>query len=218
MKQLFLLLAFVFFLAACKKDDPVQEPKACFTTNKRLYGAGETVQFNNCSQNYDRVLWEFGNGQTAESFNPTFSWQNKGAHVVWLTVWKGELSSRAGSQVSVADSTYMGFRALFSGWQGSYRDSVLKFRVYTRVGGQVIQQFETERKGSELRDTLETGIRVNSIDDSFVIHLVIRSKAGLADSLQTIPFNVTDALSNIPYTRNNFQFVSVDHTFTMFYK
>lgn len=216
-KYLFLVLV-TSLVVACRKDEPLEEPKACFGTDKRLYAAGEPVNFLNCSRNFDRVLWDFGNGQSSELVNPSFSWQQKGPHVVWLTVWKGELSSRAGSQVSVADCTFVGFRALFSNWQSGYRDSLLHFSVFSRIGNQVTKQLELEAKGSDLRDSLETGIRIEDAGAEFTIRLVVRSKSGLIDSLETLSYVIPDALSNIPPQRTSLRFMTVDHVFTMIYR
>ncbi|MBL7932945.1 MAG: PKD domain-containing protein, partial [Bacteroidia bacterium] len=130
----FLLFVFCF----CKKEEKVDEkPRACFNTNERMYGSGETVFFQNCSENFDRVEWDFGDGQTSTLENPTFSWQEKGRHLVNLRVFKNELSSSAALRITVADSTYAGFRADFSNWEPGYNDSLITFSVYSIIANEI---------------------------------------------------------------------------------
>jgi PKD repeat protein len=56
-------------------------PVAAFNYNVN----GATVSFNNASQNATTYSWDFGDGQTSTSVNPTHTYQTNGSYTITLT-------------------------------------------------------------------------------------------------------------------------------------
>lgn len=50
---------------------------------------GTHIQFNNLSQNYDSVFWDFGDNETSNEINPSHSYISNNNYIVTLTIYKG---------------------------------------------------------------------------------------------------------------------------------
>ncbi|HOZ87195.1 MAG TPA: PKD domain-containing protein [Bacteroidia bacterium] len=219
MHNIFYMLAVVLLLfASCKRKETLPDPRACFEVDKSLYKAGETIRFNNCSENFDRVEWNFRNGQVSTELNPTFSWDTKGPHLVTLTVYNKNGSSEVSRNIRVADSTYAGFRAIFSNWVNNYRDSIFTFSVYSLQNGYQTKLFQSTQSGNSMGGLIEAEVKVPDANEEFRIKLTMLTSGGNADSLITESFSVTDAVGNIPALSSQLKFVRVEHEFTLFYK
>lgn len=219
MRNCFYLLAVaVLLFESCKRKETVPDPRACFQNDKRLYKAGETVRFYNCSENFERAEWNFRNGQRSGELNPTFSWDTKGPHLVTLTVFSKNGSNEVSRTIHVADSTYAGFRAILGNWQKNYRDSTFTFSVYSLQNGQRTKLFQSTQTGAALGGLIETEVRVPDVNGEFQMEFTMRTAGGNADSLTTESFSVTDAVASIPALSSQLKFVTVEHAFILFYK
>lgn len=216
--RIYILAAASLLFGSCKRNGVIPDPRACFENDKRLYKAGETVRFTNCSENFDRVEWNFRDGQRSSDENPTFSWNTKGPHLVTLTVFNKNGSSEVSKNIHVADSTYAGFRAILSNWEKSYRDSIFTFSVYSLQNAQQIRLFQSTESGVSLGGLIETEVRVPDANEEFRIKFTMQTSGGNKDSLITESFSVTDAVANIPALSSQLKFVRVEHAFTLFYK
>lgn len=210
--------AVLLVLAACKKKESPVTPSACFETNKRLYKPDEPVLFENCSTNFERVEWNFGNGVTSTQTNPVFSWATKGPHPVRLTVFNKSLSSEVIKNITVADSTFAGLRASLSGWKSTYRDTVFTFIIFGIQGQQRVKLYQSTRSGASVSEPFETDLRGMNPEEEFRFRFVMRSAGGKADSLLTETFSINDAAAQIPALRSELAFVTVEHSFQIFYK
>ena len=76
------------------------KPVAKFTYTKNEL----KVILNNQSTNATSYAWNFGNGQTSTSQNPTITYATDGTYTISLTAKKGTLSDTYSQQVSVAAS------------------------------------------------------------------------------------------------------------------
>lgn len=210
------IAAFVMLLlCSCKKDKESEKlPNACFQTNERMYKSGETVFFQNCSENFDRVEWNFGNGQLSAAENPTFSWIEKGRHEVNLTVFKNGQSSNVSRRVTIADSTYAGFRADFSAWDSTYKDSLFTVSIYTMEGVDINTQFTQQGKPGSFA-FVDPPVHGKDVDSEFLIRLIVQTQGGQKDSITTGPFMITGAVNNFITLRSPLKFVTVDHIYTI---
>lgn len=94
MKQLFILILLYSFFAGCKKDkveEPLTELKACFGSKPNNPSDGK-VQFENCSENADSYLWNFGDGTTSTEFEPTHLYSGTFPFIVTLIAYDGTKS------------------------------------------------------------------------------------------------------------------------------
>src|SRR5688572_1653696 len=86
-------------LTSCKKKEPVAEPAikspvACYNSSTRLVKINDVVTFQNCSENFDRVEWNFGDGTSSTISEPSHIYDKRGIFEAVLTVFKGSASSK----------------------------------------------------------------------------------------------------------------------------
>jgi len=83
MKRLSLLLIIggIVFFSSCKK-----EPEACFTFSPTDAVVDEPVNFTDCSENADDYAWDFGDGESGTSANPSHIYTVPGTYTITLNV------------------------------------------------------------------------------------------------------------------------------------
>jgi len=70
----------ILLTCSCSKEPPV----VLFSTDKATYKMGETVTFTNQSENGKDYFWDFGDGKTSETENPTHIFTSAGDFPVKL--------------------------------------------------------------------------------------------------------------------------------------
>jgi len=85
MKRLtYLFLSFTLILFSCHKTP--NPPNASFSVDITNPEVGQTVYFNNNSQNGDKYEWDFGDGYGSADINPSHVFTATGGYDVTLTV------------------------------------------------------------------------------------------------------------------------------------
>ena len=72
----------LFSLTSCQK-----EPSASFSASKTTVEVGETVTFTNATLDGNDFDWNFGDGQTSTSKNPTHSYTSAGTYTVTMNAY-----------------------------------------------------------------------------------------------------------------------------------
>lgn len=86
-----LLLAFVALETGCKKDPLKSKPVACLGTLPDTLISGEDFTFiGTCSEGAINYLWQFGDGDVANTAVAVHNYTSKGTYTVTLTVTNGE--------------------------------------------------------------------------------------------------------------------------------
>lgn len=104
------LAVILFVLAtACHKkgkNDPVNTtPVACFNLSGNHYKKAQNVHFNNCSSNFDRLEWYFGDGLGGSVFpEPDYKYNLPGTYTVNLKAFNGTNVAEASSKLWIADT------------------------------------------------------------------------------------------------------------------
>jgi PKD repeat protein len=93
----------LLFLTACQKDDKEPAPNASFTVSKTAAEIGESLSFTNQSTNATSYVWDFDDGATSTSENPTHSFTESGTYTVELTAKGAGGTSTATEDIIVAD-------------------------------------------------------------------------------------------------------------------
>jgi uncharacterized membrane protein len=88
---------------------------ACFTTSMNEYDINQSIYFSNCSSGADTYLWEFGDGTTSSSSNPTHQYQNAGTYTVKLTAYNKGGRSTASKIIYVAGTTKLDILVMYYG-------------------------------------------------------------------------------------------------------
>jgi len=85
----FVLMAGMFAMSSCKKDDADDNPTPTNPVASFQYEVSEAnfleVKFTNYSQNATMYSWNFGDGNTSTEENPTHVYETAGAYTVVLT-------------------------------------------------------------------------------------------------------------------------------------
>jgi PKD repeat protein len=89
-KYYFILFLIVFY--TCKREDLETNVKACFDfspeSNLKIY---DSIQFSNCSENAEKYIWDFGDGNYSFDKNPKHSYTNHGNYKIRLAVLKDNI-------------------------------------------------------------------------------------------------------------------------------
>lgn len=81
-KTLFIFTA----VAAAVLSGCTPAPQACFDKTATVVDVNQVVTFTNCSVDFSRSTWNFGDGATSTDANTTHSWATQGDFLVSLTV------------------------------------------------------------------------------------------------------------------------------------
>jgi hypothetical protein len=91
------VLILLLFLTGCEKN---RNPRACFTLPHDKVITNTRVAPDNCSENASEYLWDDGNGNQYNNFEPVFTYQDPDKYCVTLIAY-----SENGEEVSmVTDS------------------------------------------------------------------------------------------------------------------
>lgn len=85
MKKITLLISLAFGIISfhsCKKD-----PKACASADNTSVQTGESITFTNCSENSERITWDFGDGNTDEGNSVSHSYTKAGNYLVKMVAY-----------------------------------------------------------------------------------------------------------------------------------
>ena len=83
----YLVILSPFFFSACKKNDSVSAPVACFSVDMtESTDSTHTFLFDQCPPAYDASYWDFGDGQYSSNPNPSHQFNHYGMYNVKLTV------------------------------------------------------------------------------------------------------------------------------------
>jgi|GEM_PF-2115354 len=103
-KAIFALLLFPALFSGCGED-----PLACFDVPSKLVDQNFPVPFDNCSQfQQEGYLWDFGDGSTSSTINPTHKFITQGEYLVSLT----SLGKKADNNDVITDIIRVGKRIL----------------------------------------------------------------------------------------------------------
>jgi PKD repeat protein len=99
----FIAVIGLFFITSCQKDDKEPAPIASFTVSKTAAEVGESLSFTNESTNATSYEWDFDDGATSTSENPTHSFTESGTYTVELTAKGAGGTSTATEDITIAD-------------------------------------------------------------------------------------------------------------------
>ncbi|MEI6019510.1 MAG: PKD domain-containing protein [Bacteroidota bacterium] len=108
------LIAFnLFLLSACKKEQTkeVPDPIACFNPSVRFQNQGTSITFQNCSENKESDIWEFGDGFTSTLSETSHSYAKTGKYQVSLKVTKGSKSNTLTKNIILGSGVIIKFSA-----------------------------------------------------------------------------------------------------------
>ncbi len=129
-------------------------PTANFTSAN---GASGLVNFTNTSTNATSYTWDFGNGQTSTSANPSNTYAANGSYIVKLTAINGSCSNSISKQINVSgiNSPLKAISGDITSNTTLYRDTIYTMNGYVYVKGSTLTiQSGTIIKGGANKGTL----------------------------------------------------------------
>jgi hypothetical protein len=123
-----------FIISSCSKEDASLSPTACFSTNSIYYKINDVVSFKNCSQNFDRVEWNFGDGSSSTLTEPSHVYEKKGTYEIILTLYKGNTSSKISKKIFVSITPYLYTSGIISKWKNiptKFNHVICSFYLYS---------------------------------------------------------------------------------------
>jgi PKD repeat protein len=186
----------VFFAGMCKKDES-NPPTACFDFSSVSIDGGnlatvdEVIEFDNCSENADSYLWDFGDGSTSTSENPEHSYDEAGTYVVTLEATNGDGTKEISHNIEI--------QATLTGtWEGELD---LDSEIFPFI-------FEIEQDGSELNGNFQ-------FDDGSGF-ATFSSISEIIDQEVTINFTVAGYAMEFTFTGEvNDSFDAMDGSYTI---
>jgi len=126
--QFYSFVILVIFFSCKKKADP--DPLACFNPNSRIVAAKDPINFQNCSRNYERAEWNFGDGGSSTISEPSHTWDKNGIYVVALKIFKGTKTNDVSKKILVAKSVTMDFLVNLSNFKVPAEYYELIYEIY----------------------------------------------------------------------------------------
>lgn len=119
----------------CKKKEKVSEdPSACFQLSASHFKTSESIRFTNCSSNYDRVEWYFGDGGESTSSEPDHKYVRPGIYSVRLKTFKGVNASEASKSIWIADTMRVSYAYCWDSIAARQSDLIVLRVSYQRRG------------------------------------------------------------------------------------
>lgn len=81
-----LMIGLTFIFTACPEEETI-EPYAYFEVSPNPVKVGETVSFNNLSEDTESVGWTFGDGSISTDWSPTHIYDKAGTYTILLTAY-----------------------------------------------------------------------------------------------------------------------------------
>jgi len=119
MNHFSIVLLITISLLSCKKEEPAPPPPdpspvACFTSDKEFQVPFQPVNFSNCSKDYERAEWNFGNGGAATISDPSTTYIKAGVYNVKLKVFKGTKTDEISKRLLIASYIKIGIKTTWS--------------------------------------------------------------------------------------------------------
>jgi PKD repeat protein len=138
MKKCFPILLFSsLLLFSCNKKEESKVDNsvtACFTMDKTYPRLYELVNFSNCSKNYDRVEWNFGDGGYSTISDASYRYTIAGPYTVKLKTFNGVSSVDATKNIIVADEFKIHYDVKYTG-AGILNGDLVKSTSYYSMKG-----------------------------------------------------------------------------------
>jgi hypothetical protein len=198
--RIFLATLVLLALTLCKKkEEPVDQPllAVCFDTDTLFRKVDEPIRFTNCSVNYDRLEWNFGDGQLSNETNPTHKWSKKGGYKVNLTVYQGSNMQSLSTAVVIADSVEVGYWIKLKNLPLSWVNDTTIVSVYLTTNSQrkLCSSSVNSPKGTPPSYEIWMGFNplFTSKDPAStytIITRVFNKNRGIPDSVASRPINI----------------------------
>ncbi|MCK5124902.1 MAG: PKD domain-containing protein [candidate division Zixibacteria bacterium] len=174
----------------------LEGPTADFTADETEICTGEIVNFTDLSSNADSLLWDFGDGTTSTSQNPSHTYTAPGLYTVTLTAYNfcGEDVEEKPNYVSVVNEPVAGFSAdttiICPGQTVNFTDEsqyASSWQWYFGDGGSSIEQNPSHTYNTPGQYTVELIVRNACGDDDHHIEYYITVR-----ELPTADFTLND--------------------------
>lgn len=186
--SLFIFGIILFLMSSCEKQKKEPDPVACFSPSEQLKKPFEPISFLNCSENYDRLLWDFGDGVTSDVVYPSHSWTKSGSYDVKLTAFRKNKPSSATKRVVIAKTLQINCYMKLSNIKEPWASGGLEYSLYL-VRSDSSRQFISGKVCPPPLPYIQlSAVAFISGDDPFGVYhleLIVSDATGKVDSFVT---------------------------------
>jgi PKD domain/Transglutaminase-like superfamily len=86
MKRILIIFISLILIACGEDKKEVDPPISCFDYSPENISYGDTIYFQNCSENATSYIWDFGDGTSVLDENPSYKYREFGSYTVTLGV------------------------------------------------------------------------------------------------------------------------------------
>lgn len=227
LKQVVLFFLFILMMSACKKtiDKPAPtDPVACFSSSTNFLKLNQAILLNNCSEDFDSVEWDFGDGKTSTEQNPSYQWNRYGLYKVSLTAFKvNRFQSTISKNICVANQVQIDFQISLKNFKG---------KALTDTFNCYYSAFDSNKKVTDFINLKYPPIKNNTYQINFDLSnsyfsnnpstkhrfkLIAKTSQSLLDSLITDEIDIVESDSYISKTAK-LNFCDVEYTISLRYQ
>jgi len=219
---LFCCLAIV---SGCKKNlnnPSPPAPVACFSTSNNFQKIGESINFSNCSENFDSVKWDFGDGITSTEINPAHQYTRTGQYEIALDVFKINHSDRVTKKIVIANQIQMDFSVLMKNFKGAVTSGTFACQFFAVNGNNIPKALislnypNIKSANYTIKADLSGLYLVNNPSLTQGFKMIAYNAQGPIDSLVSQPINTIESDAYLNYSAN-LNFCDLNYSITLKY-
>ncbi len=221
----YLLFCALLIVFGCKKNlsnPPPPSPVACFNTSSNFQKINESINFSNCSENFETVKWDFGDGSTSAESNPTYRYARIGQYNVTLDVFKINQSARISKKILIANQVQMDFNVLMKNFKGAVTNGTFTCQFYAINGSDSPKDLirlnypSINSSNYTIKADLSGLYIVNNALITQRFKMIAFNAQGAIDSIVTQPINIIDCDAYLNYSAK-LNFCDVDYAISLKY-
>jgi PKD repeat protein len=227
MRQLLTIFISLLLFFACKKTKtpPIAtDPVACLNVPTNFLKLNQNLVMNNCSEDFDSVEWDFGDGNVSTELNPTHQWNRYGLYKVSLTAFKvNRFKSTVSKNICIANQVQIDFQISLKNFKGKALTDTFTcyysaFDSNKKVTEFINLKYPPVNNGSyKINFDLSNSYYGNNPSTKHRFKLVAKTSQGLLDSLMTDEIDIVESDSYISKTAK-LNFCDVDYAINLRYQ
>jgi hypothetical protein len=159
---------------------------SCFEPDGYKKNVGEAFKFSNCSDNFDRCEWNFGDGNSSTISEPSHVYTKPGSYDVQLTTFRKRNSSERTKRVIAAREVILATTLSYSNKQYDENEDNCYGAIYAAHAGEpnFTEYTGFQSNGSDRPALLE--IPIQTLNTNYRLRIVYNINGGIKRDSVTI--------------------------------